>query len=187
MKSMVQEIEDILKETEKDMRKSVQHFKSEIAGIRTGRASTALVEELKVDYYGSKVPLKQLGTISVPEPSQITIQVWDANAIPAIEKVIREELNLNPNTQGNLIRINLPPLTEERRKEIARMLHKLAEEARVAVRNLRRDAKEMIEELEGISEDEKKRALERLQKITDRHIEEINQILEAKEEEIMTV
>ena len=184
---MVQEIEEILKETDKDMKKSVEHFRSEIAGIRTGRASTALVEELKVDYYGSKVPLKQLGTISIPEHSQILIQVWDNNAIPAIEKTIREELNLNPNTQGNSIRINLPPLTEERRKELARMLHKLAEEARVAVRNLRRDYKDMIEDVEGVSEDEKKRALEKLQKITDKHIEEINKLLEAKEEEIMTV
>jgi len=184
---MVQEIEDILKETGKDMKKSVEHFKGEIAGIRTGRASTALVEEIKVEYYGSKVPLKQLGTISVPEHNQILIQVWDANAVPAIEKAIREELNLNPNTQGNTIRINLPPLTEERRKELVRMLHKLAEEARVAVRNIRRDAKEMIEDLEGISEDEKKRALERLQKITDKYIEEINKLLEAKEEEIMRV
>jgi len=184
---MVQEIEDILKETEKDMRKSVEHFKGEIAGIRTGRASTALVEEIKVEYYGSKVPLKQLGTISVPEHNQILIQVWDANAVPAIEKAIREELSLNPNTQGNTVRINLPPLTEERRKELARMLHKLAEEARVAVRNVRRDAKDMIEDLEGISEDEKKRALERLQKITDKYIEEINKLLEAKEEEIMRV
>ena len=184
---MVQEIEDILKETEKDMKKTVQHFKGEIAGIRTGRASTGLVEEIKVEYYGSKVPLKQLGTISVPEHNQILIQVWDANAVPAIEKAIREELSLNPNTQGNTVRINLPPLTEERRRELARMLHKLAEEARVAVRNVRRDAKDMIEDLEGISEDEKKRALERLQKITDKYIEEINKLLEAKEEEIMRV
>ncbi len=184
---MVQEIEDILKETDRDMKKSVEHFRQEIAGIRTGRASSALVEELKVDYYGSKVPLKQLGTISVPEPTQIMIQVWDTNSVSAIEKAIREELNLNPNTQGSVIRINLPPLTEERRKELVRMVHKLAEEARVAVRNIRRDAKEMIEELEGISEDEKKRAMERLQKITDKHIDEINDLLEAKEKEIMSV
>jgi len=108
---MIQEIEEILRETEKDMKKSVEHFRGEIAGIRTGRASASLVEELKVDYYGSRVPLKQLGTISIPEPSQILIQLWDANAVPATEKVIREELNLNPNTQGNVIRINLPPLT----------------------------------------------------------------------------
>ncbi len=184
---MVQEIEDILKETDKDMKKSVEHFRTEIAGIRTGRASTALVEELKVEYYGSKVPLKQLGNISIPEPTQIMIQVWDNNAVSAIEKVIREELNLNPNTQGNTIRINLPPLTEERRKELARMLHKLAEEARVAVRNIRRDAKDLIEELEGVSEDDKKRAMERLQKLTDKHIDEINVLLEKKEEEIMSL
>jgi len=104
-----------------------------------------------------------------------------------VEKVIREELNLNPNTQGNTIRINLPPLTEERRRELVRMVHRLAEEARIAVRNIRREAKEMIEDLEGISEDEKKRALERLQKITDRYVEEVNKLLSAKEEEIMTV
>jgi len=184
---MIQEIEDILREAERDMRKSVEHFRGEIAGIRTGRASTALVEDLKVDYYGSRVPLKQLGTISVPEPTQITIQLWDTNAVPGVEKVIREELNLNPNTQGNTIRINLPPLTEERRRELVRMVHRLAEEARIAVRNIRREAKEMIEDLEGISEDEKKRALERLQKITDRYVEEVNKLLSAKEEEIMTV
>jgi ribosome recycling factor len=184
---MVQEITDILKETEKDMTKAVNHFKNEIAGIRTGRASSALVEDLKVEYYGSKVPLKQLGTISVPEHNQIAIQVWDQNAVSAIEKTIQEELNLNPNTQGNLIRITLPPLTEERRRELVRMVHKLAEEARVAVRNIRRDAKEMIEELEGVSEDEKKRGLESLQKITDKHISEINSLLENKEKEIMTV
>ncbi len=184
---MIQEIEDILKETEKDMRKSVEYFKTEIAGVRTGRASSALVEELKVEYYGSKVPLKQLGTISVPEYNQILIQVWDMNAVTAVEKAIREELNLNPNTQGNTIRVNLPPLTEERRKELVRMLHKLAEEARVAVRNIRRDAKEMIEDLEGVSEDEKKRSLEKLQKITDRYIGEINKLLSAKEEEILKI
>jgi ribosome recycling factor len=184
---MIQEIEDILKETERDMKKSLEYFRSEITGIRTSRASTALVEELKVEYYGSKVPLKQLGSISVPEHNQIMIQVWDNNAVPVIEKVIREELNLNPNTQGNAIRITLPPLTEERRKELVRMLHKMTEEARVAVRNIRRDAKDMIEELEGISEDEKKRSLERLQKLTDRYINEINEIAKMKEKEIMTV
>ncbi len=184
---MIEEIEEILKETEKDMKKSLNYFRSEITGIRTSRASSALVEELKVEYYGSKVPLKQLGSISVPEHNQILIQVWDNNAVPVIEKVIREELNLNPNTQGNTIRITLPPLTEERRKELVRMLHKMTEEARVAVRNIRREAKDMIEELEGISEDDKKRSLERLQKLTDKYIKEINEIAQAKEKEIMTV
>ncbi|NPB06797.1 MAG: ribosome recycling factor [Aquificae bacterium] len=184
---MTQEIESILKEAEKDMQKAVSYYKNEIAGLRTSRASTALVEEIKVDYYGSKVPVKQLGTVSVPEHNQVLIQVWDQNAVPAVEKAVREELNLNPTVQGNAVRITLPPLTEERRRELVRLLHKLTEEARVRVRNARREAKELIEELEGVSEDEKKRALERLQKLTDKYVGEINAIMEKKEQEIMTV
>lgn len=184
---MLQEIEEILKQMEKDMKKSVEHFKNEIAGLRTGRASTSLVEELKVEYYGSKVPLKQLGNISVPEANQIVVQVWDANAVSSIEKAIMEELNLNPQRQGSTLRITLPPLTQERRKELVRLLHKMAEEARVAIRNIRKDAKETIEELEGISEDEIKRSLEKLQKLTDKYVEQINQLAEAKEKEIMGV
>ena len=180
-------IEDIFKSAEEDMKKAVNYFKNEISGLRTSRASTALVEELKVEYYGSKVPLKQLGSISVPEANQILIQAWDSNAVESIEKAIMENLNLNPQRQGNTIRITLPPLTEERRKEIVKMLHKMAEEARVAVRNIRRDAKEMIEELEGVSEDERKRALDRLQKLTDKYIDEVNKAAEAKEREIMSV
>ncbi|MEZ0360418.1 MAG: ribosome recycling factor [Hydrogenobacter sp.] len=178
-------MEDIFSSAEEDMKKALNHFKNEIAGLRTTRASTALVEELKVEYYGSKVPLKQLGSVSVPEANQILIQVWDANAVSNIEKTIMEELSLNPQRHGNTLRITLPPLTQERRKELVKLLHKMAEEARVAVRNIRRDAKEMIEDLEGISEDEIKRSLDRLQKLTDRYIEQINQIAEAKEREIM--
>lgn len=178
-------MEEIFKSTEEDMKKAVNYFKGEIAGLRTGRASTSLVEELKVEYYGSRVPLKQLGTISVSDVNQITIQLWDSNAITSVEKAIMESLNLTPQRQGNVLRITLPPLTEERRKELTKMLHKMAEEARVAIRNIRRDAKEMIEELEGVSEDEVKRALERLQKLTDKYIEEINQLAQAKEKEIM--
>ncbi|MCS6875811.1 MAG: ribosome recycling factor [Aquificaceae bacterium] len=178
-------IEDIFKSAEEDMKKAVNYFKNEIAGLRTGRASTSLVEELKVEYYGSKVPLKQLGTISVTDVNQISIQVWDANAVSSVEKSIMENLNLTPQRQGNLLRITLPPLTQERRKELTRMLHKMAEEARVAVRNIRRDAKEMIEDVEGVSEDDIKRALERLQKLTDKYVEEINHLAEAKEKEIM--
>ena len=178
-------IEDIFKSAEEDMKKAVNYFKNETAGLRTGRASTSLVEELKVEYYGSKVPLKQLGNISVSDVNQLTIQLWDANAVSSVEKAIMESLNLTPQRQGNVIRITLPPLTQERRKELVRMLHKMAEEARVAVRNIRRDAKEMLEDLEGVSEDEIKRALERLQKLTDKYIEEINAIAEAKEKEIM--
>ncbi len=178
-------IEDIFKSAEEDMKKAVNYFKNETAGLRTGRASTSLVEELKVEYYGSKVPLKQLGSISVSDVNQLTIQLWDANAVSSVEKAIMESLNLTPQRQGNMLRITLPPLTQERRKELVRMLHKMAEEARVAVRNIRREAKEMLEDLEGVSEDEIKRALERLQKLTDKYIEDINSIAEAKEKEIM--
>jgi ribosome recycling factor len=178
-------MEEIFKSTEEDMKKAVQYFKNEIAGLRTGRASTALVEEIKVDYYGSKVPIKQLASVSVPEANQIVLQVWDKGAVELVEKAIMENLNLTPQKQGNLLRLTLPPLTEERRRELVRMLHKMAEEARVAVRNIRRDAKELIEDQEGISEDEIKRALERLQKLTDKYIEEINHLTEAKEKEIL--
>ena len=178
-------MEELFKSTEEDMQKAVQYFKNEIAGLRTGRASTALVEEIKVDYYGSKIPIKQLASASVPEPNQIVLQVWDKNAVELVEKAIVENLNLIPQKQGNILRITLPPLTQERRKELVRMLHKMAEEARVAVRNIRRDAKELIEDQEGISEDEIKRSLERLQKITDKYIEEINRLTENKEREIM--
>jgi ribosome recycling factor len=178
-------MEEIFKSTEEDMKKAVQYFKNEIAGLRTGRASTALVEEIKVDYYGSKVPIKQLASVSVPEANQIVLQVWDKGAVELVEKAIMENLNLTPQKQGNVLRLTLPPLTEERRRELVRMLHKMAEEARVAVRNIRRDAKELIEDQEGVSEDEIKRALERLQKLTDKYIEEINHLTEAKEKEIL--
>jgi ribosome recycling factor len=178
-------MEEIFKSTEEDMKKAVQYFKNEIAGLRTGRASTALVEEIKVDYYGSKVPIKQLASISVPEANQIVLQVWDKGAVDLVEKAIIENLNITPQKQGNVLRLTLPPLTEERRRELVRMLHKMAEEARVAVRNIRRDAKELIEDQEGVSEDEIKRALERLQKLTDKYIEEINQLTEAKEKDIL--
>ncbi len=183
-------IEEYLKEAEKRMKKAVEKFKEEIAGIRTGRASTGLVENIKVEYYGSEIPLKQLATITIPEPTQILIQTWDKNAVSSIEKAIMEaNIGATPQTEGNIIRLNLPPLTEERRKEIVKMLHKLAEDARIAVRNIRRDEKENIEELknEGFSEDDIKRALERLQRITDKYISEINKLLESKEKEILSI
>ncbi|MGC8678087.1 MAG: ribosome recycling factor [Hydrogenobaculum sp.] len=177
-------IEDILKEAEESMKKSINHFKSELAGFRTGRASSSLVEDIKIEYYGSRVPIKQVGNVSVPESNQILIQVWDQNAISPIEKAIMEQLSLNPARQGNTLRITLPPLTQERRKELVKLLHKTTEEAKVAIRNIRRDAKEMIESLEGISEDEIKRALDKLQKITDKYIDEISNLSSSKEKEI---
>ena len=181
------DVEAIFKEAEQSMKKAVEYFKNEIAGFRTGRASTKLVEDLKVEYYGSKMPLKQIATIMVPEHNQIVIQPWDQNAVNEIEKAVREYLNLNPTVQGNIVRITLPPPTEERRKEMVRLLHKLAEEARVAIRNVRREAKDKLEDLEGVSEDEIRRLLDRLQKLTDKYIQMVNELAEAKEKEIMTL
>jgi len=181
------EAEVIFKEAENSMKKAVEYFKNEIAGFRTGRASTKLVEDIKIEYYGSKMPLKQIASIMVPEANQIVIQPWDQNAVSEIEKAIREYLNLNPTVQGNVIRVTLPPPTEERRKEMIRLLHKLAEEARVAVRNIRREAKDKIDDLEGIGEDEIRRLQDRLQKLTDKYIDMINQLASAKEEEIMSI
>ncbi len=183
-------IEDFLKEAESRMKKAVNRFKEELAGLRTGRASAGLVENIKVDYYGTETPLKQIGTISTPEASQIVIQTWDKNAVPAIEKAILEaNIGATPQVEGNVIRLNLPPMTEERRKEVVKMIHKMAEEARIVIRNIRRDEKENIEDLknEGFSEDEIKRALEKLQKITDKYINEINQLAKQKEEEILSI
>ena len=181
------DVEAIFKEAEISMKKAVEYFKNEIAGFRTGRASTKLVEDIKVEYYGSKMPIKQIASVMVPEPNQIVIQPWDQNAVSEIEKAIREFLNLNPTVQGNIIRITLPPLTEERRKELVRLLHRLAEEARVAIRNVRREAKDKLEDLEGIGEDEIRRLLDRLQKLTDKYVQMVNELVEAKEKEIMTV
>ncbi len=183
-------IEEFLKEAESRMKKAVSKFKSDLSGMRTGRASVGLVENIKIDYYGTELPLKQLATISTPEPSQILIQTWDQNAVKLIEKaLIESNIGANPQTEGNIIRLNLPPMTEERRKELVKVLHKMAEEARIAIRNIRRDEKENIESLkkEGFSEDDIKRALEKLQKITDKYINEINQLAKNKEEEILSI
>ncbi|WP_457640136.1 ribosome recycling factor [Persephonella sp.] len=183
-------IQEYLKDAEQRMKKAVEKFKEELAGIRTSRASTAIVENIKVDYYGVEMPLKQLATITIPEPSQIVIQAWDQNAVPLIEKAIKEaNIGANPQTEGNIIRLVLPPMTEERRKEIVKFIGKLAEEARIAVRNVRRDDKDRLEELkkEGFSEDEVKKALDQLQKITDKYIKEINQLAEKKEEEVLSL
>ncbi len=183
-------IQDILKDAEKRMKKAVEKFKEELTSLRTGRASTGLVENIKVEYYGAEMPLKQIATISTPEPSQILIQTWDQNAVPAIEKALQEaNLGANPQTEGNIIRLILPPMTEERRRELVKVVSKMAEEARIAIRNIRRDDKEAIEDLkdEGFSEDEIKKALDQLQKITDKYIKQINELAEAKEKEILSI
>ncbi len=184
-------IKELLEDAKRRMDKSVKAFQNEIAKVRTGRASVALVDSIKVDYYGSLMPLNQMATITVADARLIVIQPWDPSAIGAIEKAIqRSDLGLSPTNDGKVIRLSVPPLTEERRKELVRLVRKMAEEARVAVRNIRRDTLDDLKELkkEGeISEDDFYRAQDQLQKITDEHISKIDKILEEKEKDIMTI
>lgn len=183
-------LQDLLKEAESRMKKVVSKYKEELKGIRTGRASTSIVENIEVEYYGAKTPIKQLATLTTPEPNQILIQTWDSNAVKSIEKALQEaNLGANPQTEGNTIRLILPPMTEERRKEIVKQINKIAEEFRIMIRNIRRDIKDDIESLknEGFSEDDIKKSLDQLQKITDKYIKEINQLTQDKEEEVLSI
>jgi ribosome recycling factor len=179
------------KETETRMKSAIVAFEEDLSGIRTGRANPALVEKLQIDYYGSPTPLMQLASISVPEPRSLLIRPFDPSTLKAIEKSIQaSDLGLTPNNDGKTIRLNLPPLTEERRHDLVKLVHNRAEEARVAVRNVRRDSIKDLQEFEKeklISEDEEKRGEEELQKMTDRYIEEIGQISQRKEKEILEV
>ena len=173
------------------MGRAVEAMERDFQGIRTGRASTALVERIHVEYYGTSTPLNQLAGISVPEPHQIVIQPWDRGVLGAIEKAItKSDIGLMPNVDGTVVRLNLPPLTEERRKDLVRVVHKRMEEARVEIRNLRRDAADAIkkEERDGaIGTDEGHRELESLQKITDRFIAEVDRVGHHKEQEVLEV
>lgn len=173
------------------MKGAVSVLGDEFAGLRTGRASTAMLEPITVDAYGQKMPLAQVGTISVPEPRLLTIQVWDKSQVSAAEKAIRESnLGLNPQTDGQLIRIPVPELNEERRQELTKVAAQYAEQARVAVRNVRRDAMETLKSLErdkNMSEDEHKAWNDEIQNMTDARIKEIDAALEAKDAEIMQV
>ena len=180
-----------LKELKRRMEGGVAAFKSDIASLRTGRASVAMLDTIRVDYYGTPTPLNQIGNLSVPDPTLILLQPWDPSLLPAIEKAIRtSDLDLNPQNDGKIIRIPVPSLTEERRKNLVKVAHKQAEEGRVAVRNVRRDANEHLKKLlkeHDVSEDDEKQALADVQKLTDHHIEEINAALKKKEAEIMEV
>jgi ribosome recycling factor len=176
--------------TEK-MKKAIGHLKDELSSIRTGRASPALLNRITVDYYGTTVPLNQLASFSVPEPRQLLVQPFDRNAISAIEKAIQSsDLGITPSNDGNVIRLSFPPLTEERRKDLVKVVHQRAEEGRVAVRNVRRHHKDELEKLEregGISEDDLIRAEKELQKLTDQRVSEIDQIQDHKERELLEV
>jgi ribosome recycling factor len=184
-------LKDIYKEAESRMKGAVQALEDDLSGIRTGRASPALVEKLPVEYYGTQTPLMQLASINVPEPRSLMIRPFDASSLKAIERAIRtSDLGLNPNNDGKAIRLNLPPLTEERRRDLVKLVHNRVEEARVAVRNVRRDSIKDLREFEQeklISEDDREKGENELQKITDRFIAEVNAVGERKEKEILEV
>ncbi|GAB4532332.1 MAG: ribosome recycling factor [Anaerolineae bacterium] len=184
-------IKDVLAETEDRMKKSVEALQLDLMGIRTGRASPALVERLKVDYYGTPTNLIELASISAPEPQLLTIRPWDASAIKDIERaILQSDLGLTPSNDGKLIRLSIPPLTEERRRDLTRVVAKRVEEARVAIRNCRRDGLNDLRELEKeklISEDDFYVGKDELQELTDKYIGIVDEIGKAKEQEIMEI
>jgi ribosome recycling factor len=171
------------------MEKVLVDLQHEMSNIRTGRASIGLLDSIRVDYYGSPVPINQVAQLHVPEPAMITVQPWDASTIAGIEKAIRNsDLGLNPSNDGKIIRIPIPPLTQERRRDLAKKLSHIAEERRVGMRNIRRDANEQLKKLmkdKAISEDEERQALDSIQKLTDAQISKIDQAAKAKEKEIL--
>lgn len=180
-----------LEDLNKRMRGAVQTLKQEFSGLRTGRASVSLLEPVQVDAYGSNMPITQVGTVNAPEPRMLTVQVWDRGLVIAVDKAIRGAgLGLNPQVDGQLLRIPIPPLTEDRRKELSKIAAKYSESARVAVRNIRRDGMDHLKKLEKehqMSEDEHKKMSEKVQQSTDSHIKEIDEAYTAKEKEIMQV
>jgi ribosome recycling factor len=184
-------MEALVKDTSARMERSIEAFRKELGKVRTGRASFSLLDGVKVDYYGTPTPLPQVGTLSVPESRLITVTPWDTKMIGPIEKAIQGSgLGLNPSSDGKMVRIPIPPLTEERRRELAKVVRKMGEDARVAVRSVRREAIEKLKDREKkkeISEDVVKRGQERIQKETDAHVKKIDEILKSKEQEILEV
>jgi len=184
-------IKETIADAEERMGKAIEALRRELSTIRTGRANPALVEHIRVDYYGTPTPLKQLATVMVPEARLLTIQPWDKGSLGAIEKaILKSDLGLNPSSDGAVIRLVIPQLTEDRRKELVRMVHKKLEDGRVAIRNIRRDAHEMLRDFrheKEISEDQEFNAQEDLQKVTDRFIAEADKLGEEKEQELLEV
>jgi len=183
--------EEIISDVEERMKKSVKNLQKEFAAIRTGRATPSIFDNVKVDVYGMQMPINQVATISCPEARLIVINPWDKTNMSAIEKsILKSDLSLNPSSDGNLIRIQIPELTEERRKEYVKLAKQKAEECRVAIRNIRRDGNDMIKDLEKekeISEDDSKVAIAKIQKVTDSIVEEVQSITENKEKEILNL
>lgn len=184
-------IKDIILSHEERMKKTIEVLKREYASLRAGRATPALLDKVSVDYYGTPSPISQVANISVPEPRMIVIQPWEKSMIATIEKSIQKsDLGLNPSNDGNVIRLSIPQLTKERRAELVKVVHKKAEETRVAIRNLRRDGNEATKKLEKdklISEDDAKKGQDDIQKLTDKYIKEIDLVMASKEKEIMEV
>jgi ribosome recycling factor len=183
-------IPEILKESEERMRKGVEALRKEFGTIRAGRANPGILEKVNVDYYGTPTPVNQLANISVPEPRLLLVQPWDKSSLPAIEKaILKSDLGFNPSSDGTVIRIIIPQLTAERRVELVKGVKKKAEEARVVIRNIRRDTNEQLKKMgkEHASEDEVKRAQDNVQKMTDKYVKEIDSVTEIKEKEITEV
>lgn len=184
-------IDEVHSELKSSMDKSIDALQKDLKRIRTGRASLALLDGIMVNYYGSPTPINQLATLSIPEPRQIVIQPWDSQAVPDIEKaILKSELGLTPMNDGKVVRINLPPLTAERRKELVKLVRKMGEEFKVQLRNHRRDANEMYKEMKKdkeISEDDLHKAQEKVQKTTDEYISKIDGVTSQKESEIMEI
>lgn len=184
-------IKDILKEADTRMKGAIQVLEDDLGGIRTGRASPILLERLHIDYYGMPTPLVQLASISVPEPRQLLVKPFESSTLKSIERaILASDLGLTPNNDGKVIRLNLPPLTEERRRELAKMVHNRAEESRIAIRNVRRDLLRDMREFEQekmISEDDLKKGEEEIQKLTDQMIKQVDVVAEKKQKEIMEV
>lgn len=182
-------INEVTSDADKRMNKTIEALKQELAKLRTGRAHPSLLDHITVDYYGSEVPLSQAASISVPDPRTLAISAWDKKMIPAIEKAIRSsDLGLNPATSGDVVRIPLPALTEQRRREMIKVVKGEVEHARVSIRNVRRDANHRLKAMvntKATSEDEEKDAEGRIQKLTDEHIKKVDEILETKEKELM--
>lgn len=184
-------VADIKKTVDQKMQRSIEAFKNDLAKVRTGRAHTGLLDHIQVDYYGSAVPISQVANLTLVDARTIGVQPWEKKMVAAVEKAIREsDLGLNPSTQGDLVRVPMPALTEERRRELVKVVKNEAEAAKVAVRNLRRDANEQLKKLvkdKEVSEDDERRASDEVQKLTDKFVAEIEKMVQTKEAEIMTV
>ncbi|MHB0885019.1 MAG: ribosome recycling factor [Bacillota bacterium] len=184
-------VKDVLRESEDKMKRTCELFRKDLAGLRAGRATPALLERVVVDYYGTPTPVNQMANLSVPEPRLLVIQPWDKGQVQSIERaILKSDLGLSPKTDAGIIRLIIPPLNEERRRDLVKQVGKKAEEQRIALRNVRRDANEFLKDLEKegeITEDELRRGQDEVQRLTDKHITEIDNVVKAKEKEIMEV